>query len=80
MQIWDDVAMDFITVLPISQGFSVILVVINRLSKYAHFAALKTDYTSFTVAKTLMHHVVKLHGIPKSIVSDHDKVFTSQFW
>lgn len=41
---------------------------------------LKTDYTSKQVAEVFMANVVKLHGIPKSIVSDRDKVFTSKFW
>lgn len=80
MQIWEDLAMDFITRLPLSNGFTVILVVINRLSKYAHFFTMKTDYTSKQVAEILIKNVVKLHGFTKTIVSDRDKVFTSEFW
>jgi hypothetical protein len=73
-QIWEDIAMDFITGgFPMSHGFTVIFVVIDRLSKYAHFAPLKTDFTSAKVADTFMHNVVKLHGIPESIVSDRDR-------
>ncbi|CAJ2644751.1 unnamed protein product [Trifolium pratense] len=79
-QVWEDIAMDFITGLPSSQGYTVILVVVDRLTKFANFIPLKTDYTSRSVAEAFMHHIVKLHGMPKSIVSDWDKVFTSQFW
>ncbi|PNX73909.1 hypothetical protein L195_g029819, partial [Trifolium pratense] len=79
-RIWEDIAMNFITGLPMSHSLTVIFVVIDRLSKYAHFAPLKTDFTSAKVAETFMHSVVKLHGIPKSIVSDRDKVFTNRFW
>ncbi|MCI11779.1 transposon Tf2-1 polyprotein, partial [Trifolium medium] len=50
------------------------------LTKYGHFLPLKTDYSSRTVAEAFMNNIVKLHGIPKSIVSDRDKVFTSSFW
>ncbi|PNY16670.1 Ty3/gypsy retrotransposon protein [Trifolium pratense] len=53
---------------------------IDRLSKYSHFVALKSDYTSKSVAEAFMLNIAKLHGIPKSIVSDRDKVFTSGFW
>lgn len=76
-QVWEDVSMDFITGFPVSFGFTVILVVVDRLTKYAHFMALKTDYTSKSVAESFMANVVKLHGMPKSIVSDRDRVFTS---
>nr|KYP53324.1 Transposon Ty3-G Gag-Pol polyprotein [Cajanus cajan] len=79
-QVWDDVAMDFITGLPNSCGFTVIMVVIDRLSKYSHFVPLKSDFSSKVVAEAFTLHIVKLHGLPKSIVSDRDKVFTSNFW
>ena len=79
-QVWEDVAMDFITGLPSVNGFSVIMVVVDRLTKYAHFLPLKADYSSKSVAETFMNNIVKLHGIPKSIVSDRDRVFTSSFW
>ncbi|WVY91553.1 hypothetical protein V8G54_037067 [Vigna mungo] len=79
-QIWEDLAMDFIVGLPPSHGFTVILVVVDRLSKYGHFAPLKADYSSKTVADIFMHSIIRLHGMPKSIVSDRDRIFTSKFW
>lgn len=63
-----------------SKGFQVIMVVVDRLSKYAHFAALKLGFTSAQVAEKFFDIVVKLHGLPATIVSDRDKVFTSSFW
>jgi hypothetical protein len=79
-QVWEDVAMDFITGLPMSYGYTTILVVIDRLTKYTHFFPMKSDYSSKSVAEIFMNNIVKLHGMPKSIVSDRDKVFTSSFW
>jgi hypothetical protein len=79
-QVWEDIAMDFITGLPNSAGYTVILVVIDRLIKFAHLFALKKDFDSKKVAEIMMQHIVKLYGMPKSIVSDRDKVFTSKFW
>ncbi|XP_072066649.1 uncharacterized protein [Arachis hypogaea] len=76
-QVWKDIAMDFIVSLPVSSGYSVIMVVVDRLTKYAHFLPLKQDFNSKTVAETFINNVVKLHGFSKSIVSDRDRV---EFW
>jgi protoheme ferro-lyase len=79
-RIWTNITMDFIKCLPLSQGQSVILIVVDRLSKYSHFTALSHPYTTAKVAQVFIQHVFKLHGIPQSIVSDRDPTFTSQFW
>jgi hypothetical protein len=76
---WQDIAMDFVEGLSLSQGYSVILVVVDKFSKYAHFVPLKRPYTTASVAAVFLDNIVKLHGLPKSIVSDRDKVFTSSF-
>jgi hypothetical protein len=72
--------MDFIEGLPSSTGYTVIMVVVDRLTKYAHFVALKHPFSVVSVAKEFVANVVRLHGIPNSIVSDRDKVFISAFW
>ena len=72
--------MDFIIGLPKSEGKNNIMVVVDRLTKYAHFCALSHPFTSSTIATTFINTVQKLHGIPKIIVSDRDTIFKGRFW
>lgn len=78
--IWMNVSMDFITGLPKSSNKSVIMVVMDRPSKYAHFCALPHPFTPTLVAQYFKEQIFKLHGILTSIVSDCDPIFTSNFW
>jgi hypothetical protein len=72
--------MDFIDGLPMSEGSNTILVVVDRFTKFAHFLPLRHPYTAQTVARVFVDSIVKLHGMPRSIVSDRDRIFTSLFW
>ena len=67
---WQDLTMDFVEGLSKSEGFDTIMVVVDRFSKYAHFFALKHPFSAPQVAQVMLDNVVKLHGLPKSIVSD----------
>jgi hypothetical protein len=78
--VWADVAMDFVEALPKVKGKSVILTVVHRFSKSAHFIPLSHPYTATSVARVFFAEIVRLHGIPSSIVSDRNPVFTSSFW
>jgi transposase InsO family protein len=79
-RVWADVGIDFIDALPRVQGKTVILSVVDHFSKYCHFIALAHMYTAETVAQAFFADIVRLHGVPESIVSDRDSVFTSGFW
>ncbi|KAM3243961.1 hypothetical protein ACQJBY_055715 [Aegilops geniculata] len=77
---WTDVGINFVEALPRMGGKSVILTVVDRFSKYCHFVALAHPYTAESVAQVFFAEIVRLHGVPQSMVSDRDPVFTSAFW
>jgi transposase InsO family protein len=73
--------MDFITGLPkISRGFDSIWVIMDRLTKSAHFVPMKIDYRASRYAEIYVARIMSLHGIPKTIVTDKGTQFVSQFW
>ncbi|KAL4574559.1 hypothetical protein LXL04_021392 [Taraxacum kok-saghyz] len=78
--IWADISMDFVDTLPKVSGKSVLFVVVDRFSKYAHFLPLSHPYTAESVARMFFSEIFRLHGLPETIVSDRDKVFKSAFW
>ncbi|GKA21926.1 ty3-gypsy retrotransposon protein [Tanacetum coccineum] len=63
------------TQMSLSKGFTVVLVVVDRFLMYAHFAPLPTSFNAHKVAKIFVETIIKLHGIPKTIVSDRDPIF-----
>ena len=78
---WDRLGMDFIIGLPRTRSkYDSIWVVVDRLTKVAHFIPVKTTYMSAKLAKIYMSRIVCLHGIPRTIVSDRGTQFTSKFW
>ncbi|KAA0047116.1 reverse transcriptase [Cucumis melo var. makuwa] len=78
---WENVSMDFIIGLPRTlRGFTVIWVVVDILTKSAHFVLGKSTYAASKWAQLYMSEIVRLHGVPVSIVSDRDAGFTSKFW
>ncbi|CAI7858787.1 unnamed protein product [Closterium sp. NIES-54] len=78
---WQQVTMDFVTGLPVgASGNDAILVIVDRLTKMAHFAACKKSITAEETARLFIATIVRLHGIPAAIISDRDTKFTSNFW
>jgi hypothetical protein len=79
-QKWEIISMDFITRFPKAQGKDFIFVMVDRLTKFAHFFAIATHYSATQVADLFFREVFRLHGLPKTIVSDRDKRFMSTSW
>ena len=72
--------MDFIFGLPKAKGFDSIMVVVDRLSKYAYFVALSHLFTAKDITRYFIQKIVRVHGFPKIIFSNRDPIFLSQFW
>lgn len=77
---WQVIYLDFIEGLPMSSTFNCILVVVDLLTKYGHFIPLRHPFTASSVAKSFFHTFYRLHGLPGSIITDRDHIFTSHFW
>ncbi|KAG1940759.1 retrotransposable element [Pimephales promelas] len=77
---WSHIALDFITGLPSSAGSTVILTVVDRFSKSAHFIPLPKLPSAKETAQIMVNHVFKLHGLPSDVVSDRGPQFASLFW
>ncbi|WVZ76147.1 LOW QUALITY PROTEIN: hypothetical protein U9M48_024145 [Paspalum notatum var. saurae] len=78
---WEEITMDFIVGLPRTQkGYNSIWVVVDRLTKVAHFIPVNTTYSGARLAELYISRIVCLHGVPKKIISDRGSQFTSRFW
>ena len=77
---WHTCGMDFITEFPKCCGFDTILVVIDHLTRLGHFIPCKSTITAAETAELFLKEIVRLHGVPRIIVSDRDPLFTSKFW
>lgn len=78
--VWEIISMDFIEGLPMSENAIAILVVVDKYTNFAHFIPQRHPFTAASVARLFMDHVYRLHGLPKSIISDRDRIFTSGLW
>jgi len=78
---WDSISMDFVTSFPNTpKGHDEIWVIVDRLTKLAHFIPININFPVSQLAEIYIREIVKLHGVPSSIVPDRDPRFTSRFW
>jgi hypothetical protein len=78
---WEDISMDFIVGLPrTAKGYDSIWVIIDRLTKIAHFLPVRVKYIVATYAELYIARILSLHGVPKTIVSDRGPQFVAKFW
>ncbi len=78
---WEWITMDFVIGLPRTHNsHDAVWVILDRLTKSAHFLPVRMDYSLKRLARLYIDEIVRLHGVPVSIVSDRDPRFTSRFW
>jgi hypothetical protein len=78
---WDDISVDFIVGLPLTtRKFNLIWMIIDRLTKSAHFIPINTNYKVQKYAEIYIARVLCLHGVPKMIISDQGSQFVTRFW
>lgn len=73
--VWEGISVDFITRLLLVQGKSVIIVVVDRMSKFCHFGALSSKYTTTSVAEYFVSNIIKLHGYPLAVTLDRESIY-----
>jgi hypothetical protein len=77
---WHTTGLDYLTHLPESNGFNIVLIVVDHLIRMAHFLPCTETVTAEETATLLLHRVYRLHGLPRVMVSDRDPKFVSGFW
>ena len=78
---WDNITMDFVSGFPLTQQkHDSVWVIVDRLTKSTHFIPVRIDYSMHRIAELYVDEIVRLHGVPLSIVSDRDPPFTLRFW
>jgi hypothetical protein len=78
---WEDISMDFIVGLPLTScKFNSIWVIVDRLTKSAHFIPEHTRYSAKKYAKLYISRIMCLHGVPKTIIFDRGPQFVARFW
>lgn len=78
---WETISMDFIVGLPMSSHrHDAILVIVDTLTKVSHFSPMRITFTARDIAQVFLWDIVRLHGVPRKIISDKDSLFTFSFW
>jgi hypothetical protein len=77
---WDDISMDFVSGLPLtSRKYDSIWVIVDRLTKTAYFIPVRTTHDAKDYANLYIEHIIRLHGVPKTIISDRGSLFVARF-
>jgi len=77
---WKSISMDFITDLPLSEGSDAVLIIIDRLTKMAHFIPSTKEMNARQFQETFIKEIFRLHGLPRDIITDRGSIFTSDLW
>ena len=77
---WAEITMDFVTELPVSGGFDTVWTITDRLTKAVHYVPVRSTTTASDLTELFLREIHRLHGVPRVIISDRDKLFTSAVW
>lgn len=80
MVIWEEISLNFVIGLSIVRGWSLIVIVVDKVSKYCHLGSLLASYTMTMVSTFFVNQTIRLLGMPKKMVFNQDKVFLRKFW